>query len=139
MLVQVFYEGLGDLLRTTIDAAAGETPTEKSPDDAYELLEEMANNDYWWSLEQIGSVNGASDDHFDHAVEGISAKIEDLTREVASLKVQGLTSYDEPDVQRAESSSDQYSDFHKASNNFGSNLLGHSYSNTYKIQYGRII
>ena len=49
--VQTFYNGLGSNTRTMIDATAGGTLMEKTPDASYELLEEMAFNNYWWSSE----------------------------------------------------------------------------------------
>ena len=49
--VQTFYNGLGSTTRTMIDATARGTLMGKTSEVAYELLEEMASNNYQWSLE----------------------------------------------------------------------------------------
>ena len=49
--VQTFYNGLGSTTRTMIDDAARGTLMGKTPEVAYELLEEMASNNYQWSSE----------------------------------------------------------------------------------------
>ena len=51
--VQTFYNGLGSNTRTMIDAAAGGTLMGKTPEVAYELLEEMASNNYQWYSERL--------------------------------------------------------------------------------------
>ncbi|XP_038978816.1 uncharacterized protein LOC120109139 [Phoenix dactylifera] len=52
LIVQTFYNGLTHSVRITIDAAAGGTLMSKSTEEAYELLEEMASNNYQWSNER---------------------------------------------------------------------------------------
>ncbi|XP_038976654.1 uncharacterized protein LOC113463578 [Phoenix dactylifera] len=52
LIVQTFYNGLIHSVRITIDAAAGGTLMSKSTKEAYELLEEMASNNYQWSNER---------------------------------------------------------------------------------------
>ncbi|XP_056171576.1 F-box/LRR-repeat protein At3g03360-like [Syzygium oleosum] len=46
MQVHTFYNGVMPNLRSTIDAAAGGTLNNKSPEEAFDLLEEMAANSY---------------------------------------------------------------------------------------------
>jgi len=46
MIVQTFYNGVTQLLRSTIDAAAGGTLMNKTEDEAYNLIEEMAYNNF---------------------------------------------------------------------------------------------
>ncbi|XP_062094095.1 uncharacterized protein LOC133800149 [Humulus lupulus] len=48
MLEHTFYNGLKGNIRTIIDAAAGGEFMRKSANEAYELLEEMAMNNYNW-------------------------------------------------------------------------------------------
>ncbi|XP_062117710.1 uncharacterized protein LOC133831432 [Humulus lupulus] len=48
MLVHTFYNGLRGNTRTIIDAAVGEAFMSKSTNESYELLEEMAMNNYNW-------------------------------------------------------------------------------------------
>ena len=50
--VQTFYNGSGSNTRTMIDTAAGGTLMGKTPEKVYELLEEMASNNYQWSSER---------------------------------------------------------------------------------------
>ena len=47
-----FYNGLGSNTRTMIDAAAGGTLMGKTLKASYDLLEEMASNNYQWSFER---------------------------------------------------------------------------------------
>ncbi|XP_062085819.1 uncharacterized protein LOC133791927 [Humulus lupulus] len=52
MLVDTFYNGLRGNTRTIIDVAAGGAFMSKSAHEAYELLEEMAMNNYNWPAER---------------------------------------------------------------------------------------
>ncbi|XP_062080535.1 uncharacterized protein LOC133785303 [Humulus lupulus] len=52
MLVINFYNGLGCTTRTIIDAAAGGAFMSKSANKAYDLLKEMAMNNYQWPTER---------------------------------------------------------------------------------------
>jgi len=49
MIVQTFYNGVTQSLRSTIDVAAGGTLMNKTKDAAYNLIEEMALNNFQWS------------------------------------------------------------------------------------------
>lgn len=46
LLVQIFYNGLIDSLRASIDVAVGGTIIGKSPKEACDLFEEMASDNY---------------------------------------------------------------------------------------------
>ena len=46
--VQTFYNGLNHNTRQMIDAAAGGTLNNKTPEAAQDLIEEMAMNNYQW-------------------------------------------------------------------------------------------
>ena len=50
--VQTFYNGLSGIMRTTIDAAAGGALMAKGEDQAWDLIEEMANNNSLWPTER---------------------------------------------------------------------------------------
>ncbi|XP_062100251.1 uncharacterized protein LOC133806142 [Humulus lupulus] len=52
MLVPNFYKGLNFTTRTIIDVAAGGSFIRNSANEAYELLEEMAMNNYQWPTER---------------------------------------------------------------------------------------
>lgn len=78
--VQTFYNGLQSATRTSIDAAAGGTLMKKSPEEAYELVEEMATNNYQWPSDRVQPkrIQGV------HELDSISA----LTAQVANLSKQ---------------------------------------------------
>ena len=44
--VQMFYNGVNPSTRQMIDAAAGGTINNKTPEEAYEFIEEMSLNNY---------------------------------------------------------------------------------------------
>ena len=50
--VQTFYNGLTSQNRTIVDAASGGALMCKTEEEAYELLERMATNNYLWSSER---------------------------------------------------------------------------------------
>jgi len=52
MVVQTFYNGVTQPVRSMIDAATGETLVSKTEEEAYNLIEEMALNNYQWSNER---------------------------------------------------------------------------------------
>ncbi|XP_038976409.1 uncharacterized protein LOC113461320 [Phoenix dactylifera] len=84
LIVQTFYNGLTHSVRITIDAAAGGTLMSKSTEEAYELLEEMASNNYQWSNERCmpKKVPGMYD------VDGINmlnAKVDSLVKMFGKL------------------------------------------------------
>jgi len=52
MVVQTFYNRVTQPVRSMIDAAAGGTLMSKTEEEAYNLIEEMALNNYQWSNER---------------------------------------------------------------------------------------
>ncbi|XP_075485255.1 uncharacterized protein LOC142524976 [Primulina tabacum] len=50
--IELFYNGLNGQTRGTMDAAAGGTIFAKSPEQAYDLLEQMTINSYQWPSER---------------------------------------------------------------------------------------
>jgi len=46
MIIQAFYTGVTQAVRSTIDAAVGVTIMSKTEDEAYKLIEEMALNNF---------------------------------------------------------------------------------------------
>ena len=64
--IQFFYNGLQLNTMMMIDVAAGGVLMRKDRDKAYELLEEMASNDYQWQTERempkkIAGMHGSND------------------------------------------------------------------------------
>jgi len=51
MVVQTFYNGVIQPVRSMIGAAAGGTLMSKTEEEAYNLIKEMALNNYQWSNE----------------------------------------------------------------------------------------
>ena len=52
MVVQTLYNGVTHLVRSMIDAAIGVILMSKTEDEACNLIEEMALNNYQWSNER---------------------------------------------------------------------------------------
>ncbi|KAK5784067.1 hypothetical protein PVK06_038585 [Gossypium arboreum] len=48
--VQTFHNGLNPSTRQMVDVAAGGTINNKTPEDAYEFIEEMSLNNYQWKV-----------------------------------------------------------------------------------------
>ncbi|XP_052172253.1 uncharacterized protein LOC127788182 [Diospyros lotus] len=79
LIVQTFYNGLSHSVRITIDAAAGGALMGKSTEDAYELLEEMASNNYQWSTER-GMPKKASGMYEVDGINMLNAKVDNLVK-----------------------------------------------------------
>ena len=87
LLIQTFYQGLTEPMRITIDATAQGSFMSKTPEDAYNLLETMASNNYQWHGERSAPKKAAGM----HEVDSwnlLNAKIDMLTKKLeASAKV----------------------------------------------------
>ena len=53
MIIQAFYNGVTQSVRSTIDASTGGTLMNKTKDEAYNLIEEMSLNNFQWSTKQV--------------------------------------------------------------------------------------
>ncbi|XP_062085656.1 uncharacterized protein LOC133791756 [Humulus lupulus] len=82
MLVHNFYNGLCGTTRTIIDAAAGGAFMRKSANEAYELLEEMATNNYQWPSERAGNNNKVVGVHELDAITALTAQVASLTKQL---------------------------------------------------------
>ena len=51
MIIQVFYNGVTRLVMSAIDAEARGTLMNKTEDEAYNLVEEIALNNFQWSTD----------------------------------------------------------------------------------------
>jgi len=85
MQVQTFYNGSSANLRSMIDAAAGGTLNNKTPEEAYNLLEEMASNNYQWPIERL-SMRKVSGVHEVDAFAVIAAQFEALNKKLESMR-----------------------------------------------------
>ena len=84
LIVQTFYNSLSHSVRITIDAAAGGALMGKSTEDAYELLEEMASNNYQWSTER-GMPKKASGMYEVDGINMLNAKVDNLVKMFGKL------------------------------------------------------
>ena len=84
--VQTFYNGLSGNTKTLVDAAAGGALTGKTVDEAYQLLEEMAANNYQWSSERSSQKKAIGVYELD-AITALMAQVATLTRKLGSMKV----------------------------------------------------
>ncbi|XP_062103987.1 uncharacterized protein LOC133815123 [Humulus lupulus] len=89
MLVHNFYNGLCGTTRTLIDAAAGGAFMRKSANEAYDLLEEMANNNQQWPSERGNSKKVAGLHEID-AISKLTAQVEALTKQLQGSTMAAL-------------------------------------------------
>lgn len=88
--VQTFYNGLFPANRSMIDAAAGGTLMRKTPEEAYELLEEMATNSYEWQAERYIPSRTAGV-HQVHNFTAIAAQLEALNRKIDCMSTLAMS------------------------------------------------
>ncbi|KAH9780125.1 hypothetical protein KPL71_007966 [Citrus sinensis] len=85
--IQTFYNGLGSNTRTMIDAAGGGTLMGKTLEATYELLEEIASNNYQWSLERPISRRATGVHNVD-VVTALYAQIIAIRNKLDNLNIQ---------------------------------------------------
>ncbi|XP_020243612.1 uncharacterized protein LOC109821792 isoform X2 [Asparagus officinalis] len=90
LIVHTFYNGLTYNTRMTVDAAAGGALMNKTIDDAYTLIEDMAQNHYQWANERAQTSKGGKYeiDVLDH----ISSKVDALFKKVKNLSINSVAS-----------------------------------------------
>ena len=84
--VQIFYNGSGVTTQTMINVATGGALMRKTHDEAYELLEEMASNNYQWPSERSMSKRAIGVHEID-VITAISAQVMTLSKQQGSLNV----------------------------------------------------
>ena len=82
--VSTFYNGLVSNYRAMIDAAAGGCLMGKTPEEAHELLEVMAENNNQWHSERVIAKRPAAVNEID-SVNVLSAQVAALSRKMDSL------------------------------------------------------
>ena len=87
--VQTFYNGLFSATRTSIDAAAGGALMAKNFDEAYNLLETMAANNYQWPASKMTQPKAIGKIEID-AFNALVAQVETLTRKIDALGIQPI-------------------------------------------------
>ena len=85
--IQFFYNGLQLNTKMTVDAVVGGALMRKDRGEAYELLEEMASNDYQWQTERatpekVAGMHGSND------ITTIHVQISSLGKQVGALNHQ---------------------------------------------------
>ncbi|XP_021279860.1 uncharacterized protein LOC110413413 [Herrania umbratica] len=87
--VQTFYNGLVGSIKTIIDAAAGGALMSKNAVDAYNLLEEMASNNYQWPSERSGSRKAVGAYEID-ALGTLTTQVAALSKKLDTLGVHAV-------------------------------------------------
>ncbi|KAG8493192.1 hypothetical protein CXB51_010616 [Gossypium anomalum] len=82
--VQTFYNGVNPSTRQLIDAATGRTLNNKTPEEAYEFIEEMSLNNYQWQVMRSKLTKAAGVFNLD-AVTMLSNQVELLNKKIDGL------------------------------------------------------
>jgi hypothetical protein len=91
--VQTFYNGLFSTTRTSIDAAAGGALMAKNFDDAYDLLETMAANNYQWPTARLNQQKAAGIyevDQFTAFSAQVASQLSALSKKIDTLGIQNI-------------------------------------------------
>jgi len=91
MIIQAFYIGLTQSIRSTIDAVVRGTLMSKTEDEAYNLIEEMALNSFQWSIErgQPKRIGGKLEVN---ALTLLSTKVDAMTQRLDQMNVSVVNS-----------------------------------------------
>ncbi|KAG9453691.1 hypothetical protein H6P81_006595 [Aristolochia fimbriata] len=84
MQMEIFYNGIIVSTRSLIDAAAGGTMNKKTPNEVYELIEEMTSNFYQYPVERSARRRVAAIHNVDHVL-ALQAQVESLTKQLSKL------------------------------------------------------
>jgi len=91
MIVQAFYNGVTQAIRSTVDAAAGGSLMNKTEDEVYNLIEEMTLNNFQWSNEQ-GQLKLVGGKIEIDALTLLNAKVDAMTQRLERLNVNVVSS-----------------------------------------------
>ncbi|XP_020262408.1 uncharacterized protein LOC109838369 [Asparagus officinalis] len=91
LIVHTFYNGLTYNTRMTVDAAAGGALMNKTIDEAYTLIEDMAQNHYQWANERAPQTSKGGKYEID-ALDHISSKVDALFKKVEGLSINSVAS-----------------------------------------------
>ena len=87
--VQTFYNGLGATNRSMVDAAASGALMSKTPEAAYELMEELASNNYQWPTERAMPRKTAGVLELD-SITSLAAQMETLSQQLGKMNVNAI-------------------------------------------------
>ena len=91
MIIQAFYNGVTQPIRSTIDATARETLMNKIEDETYNLIEEMALNNFQWSTKRGQAKRFGGKLEVD-ALTLLSAKVDTMTQSLDRINVNAVNS-----------------------------------------------
>ncbi|XP_073030643.1 uncharacterized protein [Primulina eburnea] len=91
--IELFYNGLDGPTRGNVDAAAGGTIFSKTPDEAYELLEQMTIYSYQWPSERSGSRKPAGV-YVVNPITSLTAQVSALTAQIAAMNKPGQSTFE---------------------------------------------
>ena len=83
--LETFYNGLNLSTRLMVDASANGALLSKSYNEAYEILERIANNNYQWPSIRQAAARGTVGVHNVDALTSLSAQITSLTKMVKAM------------------------------------------------------
>ena len=89
--MHTFYNGVTQLLRSTIDVAAGGTLINEIEDEAYNLIEEMTLNNFQWSSEKTQPKWVGGKMELD-AISMLSSKVNAMSQKLERLNVNSVSS-----------------------------------------------
>ncbi|KAG9458482.1 hypothetical protein H6P81_002990 [Aristolochia fimbriata] len=89
MQMEIFYNGITVSTQSLIDAAAGGTMNKKTPNEVFDLIEEMASNMYQYPVERSARGRVAGVDNGYHVL-ALQAQVESLTKQFTKLHTPSL-------------------------------------------------
>ncbi|KAG9458353.1 hypothetical protein H6P81_002861 [Aristolochia fimbriata] len=89
MQMEIFYNGITVSTRSLIDAAAGGPMNKKTPNEVYELIEEMTSNMYQYPVERSARGRKSVVHNVDHVL-ALQAQVESLTKQLTKLHTSSL-------------------------------------------------
>jgi len=92
MVVQTFYNGVTQPVRSIIDVAVGHTLTSKTEEETFDLIEEMTLNNYQWSNERRRPKRVGGKYDVD-ALTLLTVKMDAMTQKLDRLNVNVVNSY----------------------------------------------
>ncbi|XP_017979877.1 PREDICTED: uncharacterized protein LOC108662804 [Theobroma cacao] len=129
--VQTFYNGLLGPFRTTIDVATRGALMSKSIDEAYDLLEEIAYNNYQWPSERLGTRKIAGI-HESDVLNTVSTQLASLAKKIDKLSVNAIqNSFMTCEFCGERHSNDNCPIYYESCQFVGNTKQNNPYSNTY--------
>ncbi|KAL4386036.1 hypothetical protein GQ457_09G016930 [Hibiscus cannabinus] len=82
----MFYNGVNAPTRMMLDASANGTLLDKSPEEAFEILDRISNNDYQFPTSRLGSGRRTSGKLELDANDSVSAQLSAITNLLKNLQ-----------------------------------------------------